>query len=426
MAGVKSKVLAKLRWEGRDKGKLWAIVGPEGKEPKRGSPIADFARLNKFGLKAALHIALMDRHGSVCRSSIKEIQAETKRVGGKCATAEKALKAAGLLQREYLQKYSREVDNTKIARGKIQAVQSEIETEFKRLENAKKKLEKFDVDSLKEKYGKEFKAVKDSRDAAIASITEFLDLAKLVRGGNLLDMVDTAINKIAFHIVEVDYEPKLKALTKKIENLENKSKGLAKEIRVGEVAAAASQLKAKFDKLNKVMVPNLNRSLKNAADARTLAMDSLDQGKKRSSTTGLADIMADRIKHTKFIGLTKGHIAEYKTALERAMKDLSSLGKYYHSVEVVLKYAAKKEKSYSPDSAYGKAVYKWGLANGVHLANWSTYAKYEVTYCKKEAKYLNDNSAQGPFAGFNKIQRMIDEAVKIRKKELKNHKLKCN
>jgi hypothetical protein len=421
MTGVKSKALEKLHWGRLYKGKLWAMVGPDGKEAKSGSPIDDMATLNKKGLKAADIIAMLEEHGSVCRDSNKKIQAEITRVGGKCATVEKALKAASGKQNERLGAYSREVDNAKKARGQIQAAQSEIETALKGLENAKKKLEKFKVDSLKDKKEKELQTVKASRDAAIASITEILDLAKLVRGGNLVDMADTAINKIAIHIVNVDYEPKLKALTKKVDDLNKKSAELAKEIALGEVATAASQFKAAYDKY-KVQEINLNNSLKRAAEARKLAMDILDQ---RAPTTGLADIMDDRTKHTKFIELTKRNIAIYKTGLEKAMKDLSSLERSYSIVNIILKNASKKEKSYGPDSAYGKAAYKWGLENSVLLGKWSRYAKNEVAYCKEEDKYLNDNGAQGPFAGFNKIQQMIDEALKTRRKTLIKHGLKC-
>ena len=421
MAGVKSKQLEKLKWARGYKGKLLAMLGPEGKEAKSGSPIDALATLNKKGLRASEIIPMLEEHGLVCRSSIKKIQAETARVTGKCSSVEKALKAAKLDQNKYLSAYSGAVDNAKKAREQIQAAQGKMETAFKGLENAKKKLEKFEVDSLKDKTKKEFQAVKARRDATIASITEFLDLAKLVRGMNLADMADAAINKIAVNIVEVDYEPMLKALTKKIGDLEKKSAGLGKEIAKGEVATAASAFKDQVAEL-KVEETNLNNALRGAARARKLAIDSLNE---RTPTKALAQIMEDRTKHTKFIELTKRNIAIYKTGLEKAMKDLSSLERSYSTVNIVLRNAAKKEKSYDPDSVYGKAVYTWGLGNSVLLGKWSHYAKLEVGYCKKEDKYLNDNSAQGPFGGFNMVQQMMDEASMTLRKNLKKNGMRC-
>jgi hypothetical protein len=53
MAGVKSKALAKVNWDGRYKGKLLVMVDPAGKEAKPGPPLDVLARLNKDGRDAA-------------------------------------------------------------------------------------------------------------------------------------------------------------------------------------------------------------------------------------------------------------------------------------------------------------------------------------------------------------------------------------
>lgn len=422
MAGVKGKTLEEVSWYlSGGRGRLWAMLAPGGKEAMRSTPLEALAVLNIAGRTAADVIGRLSTDRSVCVDRIERIQAETTRVGGKCATVEKALKAVKEDQNTKLTAYSRAVGDTKIARGEIQVVQSEIETEFKRLENAKKQLEKFNVDSRLDKTEEERQAVKASRDATIASVKEFLDLAKLAMKRDLLGVADMAIRKIAIGIVEVDYEPELKALTKKIEDLKKKSAELAKEIVVGELVTAASQFKTKVKKLNKVTVPSFNISLGRAAQARKQAMDSLD----KRPTKALADIMRDRRVHMTRIGNAMRDIAKYKADLEKAMKQMNGISRDYYPIKNILKMAAKKDESYAPGSAYGKAVDKWGRDNSKLLGDWTTHARSEVAYCKKEYKYLNDSGAQGPFAGFNKIQKMIDKALETSRKDLRAHGLKC-
>lgn len=426
MAAVKEKALGKLYWGGGYKGKLWAMVDPQGKEAKSGSPIAALARLNKDGRDAHRIIEELQDQRADCQGRIKNIQAENKRVAGKCAMVAKALNDASLLQNTYLQGYTEALRNADLARGEIKTASEEIEARLKALENAKTEYEKFKVDEMAEDKKKQFKDAKRDRDATIASITKVLAFAKLVRGGNLVAIADAAINKIATDIVQVDYEPKLKALKREIAVLGKQSKELDKVIVKGKVNEAALWLKAElsdFDNKQK----SLNSALKTAAEKRTLAMRalSLKDGSTRA-TRGLADLMRERKNHTKYVEWARSDFADYKTKLERMMRDLNTLSRFYGSVDSVLKKAAKKDKSYSPDSEYGKAIIKWAARNGLLFINWGNYARGEIRYCKKEEKYVNDEGAKGPFAEFNKIKRMIEDTRDKDRTELRKYNLKCS
>ncbi|MBB93133.1 MAG: hypothetical protein CML68_00805 [Rhodobacteraceae bacterium] len=412
----------KLTWDGRYKGSLVVMMGPDGKEAKSGSPINPLATLNKKGRTAADIIASLEDQRWVCQNSIKEIKDTSKRISGKCQVVAKALKAANDQQNALMAAYSAAVDKAKAARAKIPAAQSAIETAFQGLENAKKKLEKFEIDTLKDKTEKELQGLKSERDATIASIKEILSIAKLIRGGKLVDLADTAINKIATHTVKVDYQPRLKELEGKVAKLTAKSANLAKEIALGEVAEATKNLQTYIKAYNAQEVA-LNAALTAAAKARKLAIDKLH---KRSSTSALGDIMDERRVHVKYVALTKKNIANYKAGLDVAMKLLSALERDYSSVRYFLKGAEKKDKSYGPETAYGKATVKAGLGNSVLLGKWSHYAKSELAYCKAEMKYLNDQSAQGPFAGFDKVQKMMEEAQITSREKLRAHGLNCD
>lgn len=425
MAAVKGKELAKVYWGGRYKGKLWAMVDPQGKEAKSGSPIAALARLNKDGRDAARLIAEMEDNRLSCQFRIEQIQLENKNVAGKCAVVNKAMKDAGHLQNKSLQEYSKALRDAKAARGQIKTAGIEIEARLKDLENAKNEYEKSEVESLAKEKKVKLKNAQKERDATIASITKVLAYAKLVRGGNLVSIADAAINKIATDIVTVDYEPKLKALRKEIKVLEGRSADLDKLIFKGQVKAATLKLKAQLSDLGNKQ-DSLNSALKNAAEMRKLAVDALD-GKKTSTraTRGLADIMKDRQKHIKYVEWARKDFAAYKATLERLMRDLTALARIYGSVDGLLKSAAKTDKSFSPDSEYGKAIVKWAAGNGLLLSNWWTHAGNEVSCCKKEEKYLNDNGARGPFAEFNKIQEQIKATRTVWRENLSAYDLKC-
>ena len=77
-----------LRWDERIQAKLVALVDPQGKTAKSGTPIDYFAKLNENGKKAAQLIGTLDDTRWVCQEIIKDVRAESARVGGKCKAVE--------------------------------------------------------------------------------------------------------------------------------------------------------------------------------------------------------------------------------------------------------------------------------------------------------------------------------------------------
>ena len=71
--------------------------------------------------------------------------------------------------------------------------------------------------------------------------------------------------------------------------------------------------------------------------------------------------MRDHKIQDKRVAIARRVIWEYKTGLQQAFKAVSILSLSYKSAEKILKKAAKKDKSYSPDSEYGKAVSGWAF-----------------------------------------------------------------
>jgi len=420
MAGVKSKPLISLKWNGGHK-KLWSMLDLKGNPAKSGTPIASFDTLNKKGRKAGDIIDVLESQRYVCREDIREIEAETKRISGKCLTVEKVLKASSNKQNEILGEYRKASDNAKDAGLMIKAAQQDLETALQGLENAENKLKHSKSEEQLKKYKDKFDALKKERDKTIASIKEILKVAKVVRGKSLVAMAEMAIGKIAVNVVEVDYKPKLAALKQKIGQQAKISAELDKAIVKGEVAKAVSELKTQIAELE-AQQGILNSSIRDASRMRVAAINRLNQ---HSSTVGLAKIMKDRTLHVKRIELARKNIAAYKSGLEVAKRDLTSLGKSYGSVKDVLKAAEKKEKSYAPDSAYGKTACKWGLDNNVALGFWSTYAVSEIKNCKKHGDYLADKGDNGPLAGYNKLETWIDQALDQDRTTLRKNGLKC-
>jgi exonuclease VII small subunit len=361
-----------------------------------------------------------------CQAKIEVIQSEKKRLAGKCAMVDKALKDAGQLQNDYLQKYSKAMRGVEAARRDIEKATGDMNVQLLKLDTAKKEYERAEVSELSKEVQKKLKNAQKERDATIATIAKVLVYAKLIRSGNIVAIADAAINKIATDIVKVDYEPKLKAFKSELAALKKRSTELDKEIADGKVASASAALEAQLTGL-KNKQKDLNDAMVLAVEMRKLAMDALDDTKTSTpAMRGLADIMEARDNYVKYVDLAKRTVANYKSKLEKMKRDLSALARIYGSVDGFLKTAAKKNNSFSPNTDYGKAIIKFAAGNALLLHNWQNHATNEISYCKGQEKFLNDDkSKKGPYAEINAIRTRMNTTRYDRQKTLRKQGLKC-
>lgn len=430
MAGVKGKVLVKMHWGGRFKGKLWTMVDPQGKDAKKGSPIDTLARLNKGGIDADNAIQEREDIGADCRGRIQYIHKENKRVAGKCAMVMKALKQAGHRQNEGLKGYTKALRDVEAAKATIVTAEKAMNEQVAVLEKARDEYARFELKKHAEEKSKDLDKLRKERDATIGAIKKVLGYAKLIKAKNLEGIAFAAMNRVATHIVKVDYEPKIKALKSEISNLQSQIGELDKAIMEGKVEVAAKGLEKQLANLNE-KEKKLNNALLTASENRKSAMDALDGiGEKNRKTTpamsGLADIIDGRAFHIKKVEWAKSAIVDYKDKLERLERDLSTLSGLYGSVEGVLKKAVKKDKSLDPTSEYGKAIRKLAGLNASLVYSWRIHADQEIRWCNKQLNYLNDDGGKnGPFAGFNEIRKMIIDTRHERQIKLGERGLKC-
>lgn len=420
MAAVKKKILCTLSWDGKIQAKLVVLVDPQGKAAKGGTPIDYFAKLNEKGLRAAQLIGTLDDTRFVCEANIKDVRAESARVGGKCKAVERALRLANDNQNNLLKDFNVAVANAKVMVKKVSSAHSTMLGGLKDLEIAKNELKKHDIDTLTEKTESQLKALKKERDETIKSIEEITKIAKVLVSKNLINIFTLALNKVATHSVKAEYQPELSKLADRIKSMKEKSAGLAKDIKLGEIKSATHKFNAGVDAYS-AAESEFNARIDEAAQARKNLMNNLEG----TPSKALADVMRAHKIQDQRVAIARRNIWEYKTGLQGALKSLSILLLSYKSAKNTLKKAVKKDSSYNPVSEYGKSVCGWAFQNGHHLEAWKRNAVSEIGYCKKQEIYLDDDSRKGPFGGFHKMNAMVDAARDKTRKELKANRLKC-
>lgn len=420
MAAVKKIVLVTLRWDEKIRGQLVALVDPQGKTAKSGTPIAYFYKLNGKGKKAAQLLGTLETTRWVCQEIIKDVRAESARAEGQCKAVERALRLANDNQNNLLKLFNVAVENAKVMISTVSSARNAMQAALSDLEKAKNELKKHNIDTVKDKSKAQLKAIIKERDEAIKSITEITKIAKVLVSKNLINIFTLAVDKVATHIVKAEYAPELAKLGEKIKILKTKSALIAKEIKNLGIESAVHKFNAGVDAY-RAAEGGFNARMAEAGQAQKILMNNLDD----TPSKALADVMRAHKIQDQRVATARRNIWEYKTGLQGAFKSLSILSLSYKSAKKTLKKAAMKDKSYNPDSKYGKAVIAWAFRNGHVLVDWKEHAVPEIRYCKQQEKYLDDDSMKGPFGGFHKMNAMVEFARDKTRKYLKANRMKC-